>query len=663
MRVVRISIASFFLVLFWTQIVLCAPLDDVPGTHWAKQAVRYLSDRGLLEGYDGGFLGERQTTRYQMAELLARVLKRLEAMPAPSLENALTAQDLEVLKGLLQQYRIELRSVEPDLRKWEEMLARWDLIVTEAERVRTYGSLQIAGVNQDVVGEDSSLGAPSNPALDFTTGRLLAKGSVLTGVARLGVRGRLAEGMDGGVEFTATGQVGSLAVATYWGVTPPYFQNPFAGFAAGNGAGIDNVWVSHGPSNTAFFAGAFLPKTIKGHLLQGEPNPIASGPQQLPLGGLDLVGTISGKIPVTVEVVAARLAQGSPYSARLAGFQATGYLPKGSLGLAFIRASNSGGGAQGQIPLPGNPWQGKGGLQAGAGPQEEDLWGLEWNHTLSPKLSLRVEFGASRYVPDRSGWMYDDRAEGRLLRGTLSGQAGDFQWGVQFLSVDAAYDPFLLPYPVPPNIPVLVPYSTYYANYYQLHDSREFPNNRQGIRLNVTYPTRKGEIRGTVESLTQKDPSTAQNITRPGMVESLFPAMVASDSVGKIESSGLIWTHSLSSAVVLSTSLLHYEIVRESALRADRMSLIQDNGILRLEWSPEETWKVFGGYQQIHYRGDAGIGSLDMIQWTPSLGARYALSPAASAEISFRWFTFQNRTLPQGNWHGTQSTLRLESRF
>ncbi|MBN2082207.1 putative porin, partial [bacterium] len=49
--------------------------DDVPRDHWAYNALDYLTDRGVLEGYpDGFFKGDRTLTRYEFAQAVARLL-------------------------------------------------------------------------------------------------------------------------------------------------------------------------------------------------------------------------------------------------------------------------------------------------------------------------------------------------------------------------------------------------------------------------------------------------------------------------------------------------------------------------------------------------------------------------------------------------------------
>lgn len=76
------------------------PFSDVPADHWAYDAVTRLAAAGIIEGYgDDTFKGNRQITRYEMAQIVARAmsketsgadkaqLEKLQAEFAAELEN------------------------------------------------------------------------------------------------------------------------------------------------------------------------------------------------------------------------------------------------------------------------------------------------------------------------------------------------------------------------------------------------------------------------------------------------------------------------------------------------------------------------------------------------------------------------------------------------
>ena len=57
------------------------PFSDVPRGHWAYQAVVSLAEDGIVEGYgDGTYRGQREITRYEMAQMIAKALARTDRL-------------------------------------------------------------------------------------------------------------------------------------------------------------------------------------------------------------------------------------------------------------------------------------------------------------------------------------------------------------------------------------------------------------------------------------------------------------------------------------------------------------------------------------------------------------------------------------------------------
>ena len=53
------------------------PFSDVPAGHWAYSSVNKLAAEGVIEGYgDGTFLGNRNITRYEMAQMIAKAMAK-----------------------------------------------------------------------------------------------------------------------------------------------------------------------------------------------------------------------------------------------------------------------------------------------------------------------------------------------------------------------------------------------------------------------------------------------------------------------------------------------------------------------------------------------------------------------------------------------------------
>ena len=55
------------------------PFSDVPAGHWAYNSIEKLAAEGIIEGYgDNTYRGNRNITRYEMAQMIARALARYE---------------------------------------------------------------------------------------------------------------------------------------------------------------------------------------------------------------------------------------------------------------------------------------------------------------------------------------------------------------------------------------------------------------------------------------------------------------------------------------------------------------------------------------------------------------------------------------------------------
>ena len=55
------------------------PFSDVPAGHWAYDSVNKLASAGIVDGYGNGtFGGDRLMTRYEMAQIVAKVSNHAE---------------------------------------------------------------------------------------------------------------------------------------------------------------------------------------------------------------------------------------------------------------------------------------------------------------------------------------------------------------------------------------------------------------------------------------------------------------------------------------------------------------------------------------------------------------------------------------------------------
>mgnify|MGYP002729303945 FL=1 len=96
------------------------PFTDVSADDWAYQAVASLSDEGVIDGYpDGTFRGDKHVTRYEIAQIVARLMAK---------EDTLNASQKETLSKLSSQYANELKDLGVRIAELEKKRGATDLI-------------------------------------------------------------------------------------------------------------------------------------------------------------------------------------------------------------------------------------------------------------------------------------------------------------------------------------------------------------------------------------------------------------------------------------------------------------------------------------------------------------------------------------------------------
>jgi len=79
------------------------PFVDVPAKHWAYDSVSKLAAAGIVDGYgDGTFVGDKNMTRYEMAQIVAKALTKYDAANASNkaIMDKLTKEFGDELKNL-----------------------------------------------------------------------------------------------------------------------------------------------------------------------------------------------------------------------------------------------------------------------------------------------------------------------------------------------------------------------------------------------------------------------------------------------------------------------------------------------------------------------------------------------------------------------------------
>lgn len=100
----KFILASSAMIFSISTAVMANPFTDVPFTHWAYDAVKSLSSKGMLKGYpDGTFKGEQPVNRYQLAVITATMMANSELMG-----DKLSGKDSETLEKLTVEFADEL---------------------------------------------------------------------------------------------------------------------------------------------------------------------------------------------------------------------------------------------------------------------------------------------------------------------------------------------------------------------------------------------------------------------------------------------------------------------------------------------------------------------------------------------------------------------------
>ena len=98
------------------------PFSDVPRDHWAYDAVTQLAADGVVEGYgDGTYRGDRNITRYEMAQMTAKAMAKGDMSASDkALVDRLAAEFADELNNL--GVRVSNLEKHADMVKWEGVL-------------------------------------------------------------------------------------------------------------------------------------------------------------------------------------------------------------------------------------------------------------------------------------------------------------------------------------------------------------------------------------------------------------------------------------------------------------------------------------------------------------------------------------------------------------
>lgn len=79
-KMLKIAISTALTVAFAVP-AFANPFADVPQKHWAYDAVNKLAASGIVDGYgDGTFKGDKMITRYEMAQIVSKAMKKVSTV-------------------------------------------------------------------------------------------------------------------------------------------------------------------------------------------------------------------------------------------------------------------------------------------------------------------------------------------------------------------------------------------------------------------------------------------------------------------------------------------------------------------------------------------------------------------------------------------------------
>ena len=113
------------------------PFSDVPRDHWAYDAVTQLAADGVVEGYgDGTFRGDRNITRYEMAQMVAKAMAK----------GDMSASDRALVDRLAAEFADELNNLGVRVSNLERNA---DMVKWNGKLQYTYESLREEGQPKD----------------------------------------------------------------------------------------------------------------------------------------------------------------------------------------------------------------------------------------------------------------------------------------------------------------------------------------------------------------------------------------------------------------------------------------------------------------------------------------------------------------------------------
>ncbi|MGM0445176.1 MAG: S-layer homology domain-containing protein [Bacillota bacterium] len=117
-KVSKLLVFTLAIVLLFSVTTLGAEIKDVPESHWAYDSVQQLVEKGYFSLYeDDTFKGTNKVSRYELAEIIARMLE-----DTVSGQIDMSEEDVDTLRELSLEFRDELVDIANDQNKFSNNL-------------------------------------------------------------------------------------------------------------------------------------------------------------------------------------------------------------------------------------------------------------------------------------------------------------------------------------------------------------------------------------------------------------------------------------------------------------------------------------------------------------------------------------------------------------
>lgn len=659
--------------------VVASPFMDINDTHWAAEGVRQLADKGLLEGPDGKhFYGDRSMTRYEMAKLVNKMLARIEETAKHEHIHYADKEDLTLIHRLATELKDNIDSTKKQAEQLEKEMEKLEKRITNREQVRWY-------LNVDAIANTQSInkrGTNFQQAFDFTNGRPLAptdsnnntNNNFATALATFGIEAELSPDFKGGLELSSYGITGLTTpglAPSYWGVSAPYTNNWWTGQTVSNNFSLEKAWIEHRQSEIELTYGAFYPKKIGGHILKGEPNPSFYGSEYLPMYGFTANGPLDYMhLPfVTWEVVYTQLASQASYYTSLAGANIGVDLSWANFNIGYTNAQNeSTTGSLFPVLTPfSNPFNlidPTGGQYLNTGVQGMQTFGVKIEPRILKNHNITLEYATSRYEPDKTNFFtISPRQSGNLINISAEGPLFGGHYGVSYTSVDPDYDPFILGYPGNAIVRHWAIWNNI-SNFYFMHDTVNYPHNREGFRLNYNHEIPWGSVSIFGSLVAQKHSSNDLFNNYPVHIEPTFggspnfgittPYPFLSNNKGHINSYGVQFA--LAPIKKLKTGIVysHTDLYRaeDGGITNNTLANGQDNWAsrsnnfsLNLDYALSSSLSAQADFARIDFGGTTnGFGGYAINQNQYGIGLSYAITNNAALALGYRHYVTSEYT-------------------